>query len=77
MVPSDPRKPAVTSGVRMGTPALTAMGMKEPEMELIAGWIDTVCRSLDDPGPTVKKVRAEVAELCLRFPIPGIRLEQA
>ncbi len=73
MVPGDHRKPAVTSGVRMGTPALTSMGMREPEMELIAGWIDTVCRNLDDVEPTAKKIRAEVAELCLRFPIPGIR----
>ncbi|MFH1269279.1 MAG: serine hydroxymethyltransferase [Planctomycetota bacterium] len=73
MVPGDHRKPAVTSGVRMGTPALTSMGMKEPEMELIAGWIDTVCRNLDDPEATTKKVRAEVAELCSQFPIPGIR----
>ncbi|MHC4404312.1 MAG: serine hydroxymethyltransferase, partial [Planctomycetota bacterium] len=38
MVPGDHRKPTVTSGVRLGTPALTSMGMKEPEMELIAGW---------------------------------------
>lgn len=73
MVPGDHRKPAVTSGVRMGTPALTSMGMKEPEMELIAGWIDTVCRNLDDRVATSKKVRAEVAELCSQFPIPGIR----
>ncbi|OHB84437.1 MAG: serine hydroxymethyltransferase [Planctomycetes bacterium RBG_16_64_12] len=73
MVPGDYRKPAVTSGVRMGTPALTSMGMKEPEMELIAGWIDTVCRSLDDPEAATRQVRAEVAELCSQFPIPGIR----
>jgi len=72
MVPGDHRKPAVTSGVRMGTPALTSMGMKEPEMEQIAGWIDTVLRNLDDET-TIKKVRLDVAELCGQFPIPGIR----
>ena len=75
MVPGDHRKPAVTSGVRMGTPALTSMGMKEPEMDLVAGWIDTVCKNLDDLESTARKVRAEVAELCAQFPIPGIRAE--
>jgi glycine hydroxymethyltransferase len=72
MVPGDHRKPAVTSGVRMGTPALTSMGMKEPEMDQIAGWIDAVVRNLDDET-TINKVRGEVAELCAQFPIPGIR----
>ena len=72
MVPGDHRKPAITSGVRMGTPALTTMGMKEPEMDLIAGWIDTVCRNLADPDETAGRVRAEVAELCSHFDIPGI-----
>ncbi len=72
MVPGDPRKPFVTSGVRLGTPALTSMGMKEPEMDLIAGWIDQVCRHLDDLDETAGRIRAEVADLCARFPIPGI-----
>jgi glycine hydroxymethyltransferase len=74
MVPGDPRKPFVTSGVRLGTPAITSMGMKEPEMELIAGWIDTVCRNLDDPERVVHRVRQEVAELCAQFPPPGLAL---
>jgi glycine hydroxymethyltransferase len=73
MVPGDHRKPFVTSGVRLGTPALTSMGMKEPEMDLVAGWIDTVCRNMEDLEATAKKVRAEVAELCSQFPVPGIR----
>ncbi len=72
MVPGDHRKPAVTSGVRMGTPALTTMGMKEPEMDLIAGWIDTVCRNLDNLDRAAEEVRAEVAELCSQFDVPGI-----
>jgi glycine hydroxymethyltransferase len=72
MVPGDHRKPAVTSGVRMGTPALTSMGMKEPEMDRIAAWIHTVVCNLDDEA-TLKRVRAEIAELCSQFPIPGIR----
>ena len=72
MVPGDHRKPAVTSGVRMGTPALTTMGMKEPEMDLIAGWIDRVCRNLADPDETAGRIRGEVAQLCSQFEVPGI-----
>ncbi|MBN2475069.1 MAG: serine hydroxymethyltransferase [Pirellulales bacterium] len=72
MVPGDHRKPAVTSGVRMGTPALTTMGMKEAEMDRIAGWIDVVCRSLPDCEETAQRVRNEVAELCLQYEVPGI-----
>jgi glycine hydroxymethyltransferase len=73
MVPGDHRKPTVTSGVRMGTPALTSMGMKEPEMEMVAGWIDMVCRNMDDLDEVAPKVAAEIAEFCSRFAIPGIR----
>lgn len=73
MVPGDPRKPFVTSGVRMGTPALTTMGMREPEMDLIAKWIDEVCRHLDDLDETAGRIRGEIADLCARFPIPGLR----
>jgi glycine hydroxymethyltransferase len=72
MVPGDPRKPFVTSGVRMGTPAITSMGMKEPEMDFIAGWIDEVCRHLGDPDEAVGRVRGAVADLCAQFPVPGI-----
>ena len=72
MVPGDPRKPFVTSGVRMGTPALTSMGMKEPEMEVIAGLIDDVCKNLEI-GSVAESVHSQVAELCSHFPIPGIR----
>lgn len=72
MVPGDPRKPFVTSGVRMGTPALTSMGMKEAEMEVIAGLIDEVCKNLE-VGSVAESVKARVAELCSHFFIPGIR----
>jgi glycine hydroxymethyltransferase len=72
MVPGDPRKPFVTSGVRLGTPALTSMGMKEPEMDRVAGWIDTVCRNMANLDATAAKVRGEIAELCTHFQIPGI-----
>jgi len=73
MVPGDHRKPAVTSGVRLGTPAVTSMGMKEPEMDLIAAWIDMVCRNIDDLDEVAPRVAAEIAELCSKFAIPGIR----
>jgi glycine hydroxymethyltransferase len=73
MVPGDHRKPFVTSGVRLGTPALTSMGMKEPEMDRVAGWIDTVCRNLASLDAVAPKVRAEIAECCARFTPPGLR----
>ncbi len=72
MVPGDHRKPLVTSGVRMGTPAITSMGMKEPEMERIAAWIDTVCRNMERLDEVAPAVRQEVAELCSQFHAPGI-----
>ncbi len=77
MVPGDPRKPFVTSGVRMGTPALTSMGMKEPEMDRVAGWIDTVFRSLENNlDETAARVRAEIADMCAQFPIMGINADE-
>lgn len=73
MVPGDPRKPLVTSGVRLGTPALTSLGMKEPEMDRIAGWIDAVCRNMDRLDTVAPRIRSEVADLCQQFAPPGIR----
>ncbi|MGE3757975.1 MAG: serine hydroxymethyltransferase [Pseudobdellovibrionaceae bacterium] len=69
-VPNEKRSPFVTSGVRIGTPALTTRGMKESEMKTIAAWIAQVLK--DPENPTVKsKVRGEVRELCGKFPIYG------
>jgi glycine hydroxymethyltransferase len=71
MVPEDPRSPATTSGIRIGTPAVTSMQMKEPEMDLIAGFIDAVIsRPNDEKGRL--EVRQQVAELCKSFPVPGV-----
>jgi glycine hydroxymethyltransferase len=71
MVPFDPRKPAVTSGVRIGTPAATTRGMREPEMRQIAGWIAQVLEHADDAA-ALAAVRAEVQTLCDRYPLyPG------
>ncbi|MDD4267381.1 MAG: serine hydroxymethyltransferase [Pirellulaceae bacterium] len=72
MVPGDHRKPFVTSGVRLGTPAVTSMGMREAEMEKLAAWIDEVCSNMGSLEQIVPKVRGEVAEFCRQFAIPGI-----
>ncbi|HEX2178683.1 MAG TPA: serine hydroxymethyltransferase [Actinomycetota bacterium] len=69
-VPFDPRKPFDPSGIRLGTPSVTTRGMKEPEMELIAGWIDQIVSSPEDDD-LAEKVSAEISELCRSFPAPG------
>ena len=72
-VPSDPRPPFVTSGIRLGTPAVTSRGMQEPEMDVIAEFIR---RGLEHVGDDAALVRLgnEVRELCRRFPIYRHRL---
>jgi glycine hydroxymethyltransferase len=67
-IPFEQRSPFVTSGIRIGTPALTSRGMKEPEMETIAGFITSVLKNPDDEKVT-GNVRAKVRELCEAFPI--------
>ena len=68
-IPFDRRNPAVTSGVRLGTPALTTRGMKEREMTIIAGMIQKVLRNIAHDG-VLNSVRAQAKELCDQFPIP-------
>jgi len=71
MVPFDPRKPAVTSGVRIGTSALTTRGMREPEMAEVGSLIARVLLRPDD-ADEARRVRAAVEALCRRFPLyPG------
>ena len=65
-VPNDPQSPFVPSGLRIGTPAVTTRGFKEPEMKLIAGWIKDVVTDFDGCKERVSK---EVQELCAKFPI--------
>ncbi|WP_369602894.1 serine hydroxymethyltransferase [Hahella sp. SMD15-11] len=69
-VPNDPRSPFVTSGLRIGTPAITRRGMKEAEARELTGWI---CDVLDDISneQTIETVRGKVLELCKRFPVYG------
>jgi glycine hydroxymethyltransferase len=64
-IPFDPEKPTVTSGIRLGTPAVTTRGMKEEEMKKIAELID---RALDE-NANKEEIRKEVLELCSRFPL--------
>jgi len=68
LIPFDPRSARETSGVRIGTPAVTTRGMKEPEMARIAAWIDQVLRHPDDAGLRAR-IRAQAEDLCLQFPI--------
>jgi glycine hydroxymethyltransferase len=67
-VPGETRSPFVTSGLRIGTPALTTRGMAEPEMARIAGWIAEVLEAPTDEGRGAR-VRAQVVELCEAFPL--------
>ena len=69
-VPNDPRPPAVTSGLRIGTPAATTRGFKQREVEQVADWIADVLNA-NGADATVEKVRGEVSELCRRFPVYG------
>ncbi|MCX7765280.1 MAG: serine hydroxymethyltransferase, partial [Candidatus Sumerlaeia bacterium] len=68
MIPFDQRKPVETSGIRLGSPALTTRGMKEAEMKQIGNWIGTVLKHIDDEQ-TIVRVRSEITELCHQFPI--------
>jgi glycine hydroxymethyltransferase len=66
-IPDDPRSPFVTSGVRIGTPAVTTQGMKESEMVRIAELIARALRGRHD-DTVLKGVRGEVEDLCRQFP---------
>ena len=69
MIPFDLQKPFVTSGIRLGTPAVTTRGMREEEMKLIARLIARVVRAAGDEK-VITSVRGEVAALCAQFPLP-------
>ncbi len=67
-IPFDANPPAVASGIRVGTPAVTTRGMKEPEMRQIARWIAEVLHRLNDEA-TIQRVRGEVESLTDKFPL--------
>jgi glycine hydroxymethyltransferase len=75
-IPFDPLPPLKASGIRMGTPAVTTRGIREPEMDKIAGWISDVLTHIDDAA-TIQRVRAEVAAFAAQFPLYARRLEAA
>lgn len=68
MIPFDTRKPAESSGIRIGTPALSTRGMGEEQMRLIGGWIAEVLRKPEDQA-TREKIRAQVTELASNYPL--------
>jgi glycine hydroxymethyltransferase len=67
-VPKDPRSPFVTSGLRIGTPAITRRGFGETEAKQVATWICTILDNMGDDS-IIDRVKAEVVELCSRFPV--------
>jgi len=67
-VPYDTRSPLITSGIRLGTPAMTTRGMKEPEMKIIADLIDKVITNYQNQD-VLKQVKNEVIELTSKFPL--------
>jgi len=67
-VPNDPRSPFVTSGLRLGTPAITTRGFGTDEVRQVAGWMCDILEDLDD-DVMIRRVRGQVLELCKRFPV--------
>ncbi len=68
-VPFDPRSPFDPSGIRLGTPALTTRSMKEPEMKLIAAWINRAIQNVANVAE-LEKIHTEIREFTTRFPLP-------
>ncbi|MGC9259449.1 MAG: serine hydroxymethyltransferase [Phycisphaerae bacterium] len=71
MVPFDTRKAMETSGIRVGTPALTTRGLKEPEMIKVAQWFDRAASSAGDEK-TLSRIRGEVSEFTRQYPLPHL-----
>ena len=67
-VPNDPQSPFVTSGIRVGTPAITTRGLGEAESKELAGWMCDVLDDMENQA-TIEAVKAKVIELCKRFPV--------
>ena len=67
-VPNDPQSPFVTSGLRIGTPAITTRGFKEEEAKLVANWISDILEDLQNEK-VINKVKSEVKNICENFPV--------
>lgn len=70
MIPFDPEKPFVTSGIRIGTPAVTTRGLKEEDMVLVAKWIDRVVSNMDN-ADELAKIASEVKAFIAKYPMPS------
>lgn len=73
MIPDDPRKPMDPSGIRLGTPAVTTRGMKEPEMDQLVDFMLQAI-AVSESDKKIENLRQEVISFCRRFPVPGIRV---
>ncbi|MES1196893.1 MAG: serine hydroxymethyltransferase, partial [Steroidobacter sp.] len=69
-VPNDPRSPFVTSGLRIGSPAITTRGFKEAEAKQLAGWIADVLDHINDEA-VISRVKQDVLKICKQFPVYG------
>ena len=67
-VPNDPQSPFITSGLRIGTPASTTRGFKEPEAELVATWICDILEDIDNKD-IINNIKDQVKDLCSKFPV--------
>jgi glycine hydroxymethyltransferase len=67
-VPNDPQSPFVTSGLRLGTPAITTRGFGPDETRQLSGWIADILDDIDNEA-TIVRVKGQVLELCSRFPV--------
>jgi len=68
MIPFDQQSPMVTSGIRIGTPAITTRGFKEKEIEQIVTWIDEAIKNRDN-DVKLKNIKLDVENLCKKFPV--------
>ena len=71
IIPDDPNPPLRPSGIRLGTPAATARGMGESEMNQLADWMIRALKAADDEA-ALAEIKDEVHTLCEQFPVPGI-----
>ena len=71
LIPFDPQPPRVTSGIRLGTPAVTSRGFRQAEMKIVGEAILDVLFKAKDKAK-IKEIRQTMAELCARFPVPGL-----
>lgn len=67
-VPNDPKSPFVTSGIRVGTPAITRRGFKEAESKELAGWMCDVLDSINDEA-VIERIKGKVLDICARYPV--------